>query len=412
MKKAGSVIFILIAITAFGQSKIKDKVRFKEYDFSKSFYYTSILKDVQDQEDKKAGEKKARTILSVDFTGKSFPTKIDEYKTVWHGKPVSQGNAGTCWCFSATSFFESEVKRISGKEVKLSEIYTVYWEYVERARDYVKTRGETYFAEGSEAAFAGIIYEKYGIVPEKDYSGKLNGRKHHSHREMVEEMTKYLEKVKENGAWNEEEVVKTIKSILDYHIGTPPTEITVDGKKMTPLQYLNDVLSLKIGDYYSFMSIKNAKYDQKSELIEADNWRHYDDYYNVSLDDYMTLIKEAVDKGFSISICGDISEPGHDSEFEVAVIPSYDIPSEYINEDSRMYRLENKTTTDDHCIHLVGYKVVDGIYWFLMKDSGAGAFDGPNKGYYFFHEDFIKLKMMNILIHKDAARKVLDKIIK
>lgn len=403
---AMSVVFIINA-----QDK-KDKPVFEKYDYSNSFYYNSILKDVKAQEDKANPIQPRATSLSVDFSNKKFPTDITKYKTVWHNFPVSQGNAGTCWCFSATSFFESEVKRITGKEVKLSEIYAVYWEYVERAIDFVKTRGETYFEEGSEAAFVALIYTKYGAVPEKDYNGKLGDREHHSHRELIKEMKDYLQKVKENGAWNEDEVASTIKAILDYHLGTPPDKVIIDGKQMSPKDYLQKELRLNMLDYYSFMSNIKQKQNQKGELIENDNWRHNDDYYNVSLENFMTIIIEAVDNGHSISICGDVSEPGHNAMTEVAIIPSFDIPSEYIDESARMYRLDNESTTDDHCIHLVGYKKEKDEYWFLMKDSGAGAFDGTNKGYRFFHEDYIKLKMMNILVHKEAAKKVLDKIIK
>jgi bleomycin hydrolase len=75
-------------------------------------------------------------------------------------------------------------------------------------------------------------------------------------------------------------------------------------------------------------------------------------------------------------------------------------------------RLQNKTTTDDHCIHLVGFRDVEGERWYLVKDSGAGGFDGPNKGYRFYHEDYVKLKMMNVMVYKYAADRVLDGIIK
>jgi len=48
----------------------------------------------------------------------------------------------------------------------------------------------------------------------------------------------------------------------------------------------------------------------------------------------------------------------------------------------------------------------------LVKDSGSGGFDGNTKGYRFYHEDYIKLKMLNLLMHKTAAKEFLDKIIK
>jgi bleomycin hydrolase len=132
----------------------------------------------------------------------------------------------------------------------------------------------------------------------------------------------------------------------------------------------------------------------------------------VSADDFMKIIVNAIKSGYTISICGDVSEAGIDKEKQVAMIPSFDIPSEYINDDARQLRLENGSTTDDHCIHLVGYLMKDNKYWFLAKDSGAGAFDGKYPGYKYLSEDYVKLKMMNILLYKYAAKEVLDKIIK
>jgi len=46
------------------------------------------------------------------------------------------------------------------------------------------------------------------------------------------------------------------------------------------------------------------------------------------------------------------------------------------------------------------------------KDSNGNAFDGDYKGYRFFSEDYIKLKMMNIMVNKNSAKNLLDKIIK
>ena len=50
-----------------------------------------------------------------------------------------------------------------------------------------------------------------------------------------------------------------------------------------------------------------------------------------------------------------------------------------------------------------------GDWWFLIKDSGSGARNGNFPGYYFYHEDFVKLKMMTFTIHKDAVKSTLDK---
>ena len=48
----------------------------------------------------------------------------------------------------------------------------------------------------------------------------------------------------------------------------------------------------------------------------------------------------------------------------------------------------------------------------MIKDSGSGGMDGAHRGYRFYSEDYIKLKMINIMVNVDAARKILDGIIK
>ena len=126
----------------------------------------------------------------------------------------------------------------------------------------------------------------------------------------------------------------------------------------------------------------------------------------------MTVIDDALDSAYTVCICGDVSEPGYDRWKEVGIIPAFDIPSGYINASAREMRLRNGTTTDDHCTHIIGFLDEGDDRWYLIKDSGAGGFDGPNKGYRFLHEDYIRLKMMNIMVYKEAGRQVLDKIIK
>ena len=85
------------------------------------------------------------------------------------------------------------------------------------------------------------------------------------------------------------------------------------------------------------------------------------------------------------------------------------------NEDwaSGMMRFANGSTTDDHGMHLVGYLEKDGKDWYLVKDSGAGSRncgkESENFGFYFMHEDYVKLKMMGILVHKDVAAELLKR---
>jgi len=287
-------------------------------------------------------------------------------------------------------------------------MYIVYWEYVEKARRFVKERGNSVFDEGSEANAVPRIIKKYGIVPESDYTGLLEGRKFHNHEVMVKEMKNYLESLKINSAWDENTAISTIKSILNHYMGEPPAEIIINGKKITPKEYLTNVIKINPDDYVDILSYRQEPFYQFVEYKVPDNWWHSADYYNVPVDVFMETLKKVLRSGYTVSIGGDVSEPGFDRQTQCAVVPDFDIPSAYINDDARQFRFSNNTTTDDHGMHLVGYLEKDGKDWYLIKDSSSGSRnndpDAPEFGYYFFSEDYVKLKMMDFMVHKDAVR--------
>lgn len=403
MKKSLFILLLSGTVVVSGQNIVEGAYR----EYEPGFYEREILPGRE-----RTGAKPARTYFAADLEGLTFPTDIDDYTRYPHTPPLSQGATGTCWCFSTISFLESEIMRTTGQTIKLSEMYIVYWEYVERARAYVENRGDVYFAEGSEAVSVTRIMKKYGIVPQADYPGITGDRKYHDHKTMFSEMDEYLKGVKSTSAWNTVMVVSTIRDILDKYMGAPPTNIIYGGMPYSPLSFMKQVLQLNPDDYFSFMSTMSLAYNQKGELVEPDNWWHCDDYYNVTVGDFMTVIDDALDSAYTVCICGDVSEPGYDRWKEVGIIPAFDIPSGYINASAREMRLRNGTTTDDHCTHIIGFLDDGDDRWYLIKDSGAGGFDGPNKGYRFLHEDYIRLKMMNIMVYKEAGRRVLDKIIK
>ncbi|MGD0340414.1 MAG: C1 family peptidase [Bacteroidales bacterium] len=413
MKNKISVISVLllcgISLGINGQNK--DKAIFKV--IPPGFYQSSILKDDREVKEKNEPPKPVKS-FAVDLSASSLPNKVDLYKNQqWRNPPVSQGNTGTCWCFSTTSYLESEIYRINKLQVKLSEMYTVYWEFVEKAMRYIHERGNSAFDEGSEANAVTRIWKKYGIVPEENYSGLPEGRKFHNHDAMMAELKNYLESIKKSAAWDEETAITTVKSIMNHYMGVPPSEITVNGKKITPLQYLKEIIKINPDDYADILSYSQQPFYKQVEYEVPDNWDHSADYYNVPLDVFMAALKNAIRKGYTIAIGGDVSEPGFDRTTQCAVVPDFDIPSAYINDDARQFRFSNQTTTDDHGLHLVGYLEKDGKDWYLVKDSGSGSRNNdPNAkefGYYFFSEDYVRLKIMDFMVHKDAVKDVLAK---
>ena len=405
---------MLMSMTAMAQNNVS-KGKIEVVERGKGYYYESILKDVRAVDDQ-LEEKEPYKRFVMDQSGMDLPNDKTLYTTEWCQPTISQGNGGTCWCFSTSSFYESEIYRMTGKQVKLSEMYTVYWEYVEKARRFIDKRGDSNFDEGSEGNAVARIMKQYGAVPESAYTGLLHGRKFHTHAQMMEEMKGFLNSMKTSNAWNMEYGLSTIKDIMNHYIGMPPTEFEVDGKTYTPMTYMKNYLELDPDDFVEILSYKQEPYWEQVEYKVPDNWWHSKDYYNVPLDVFMDIVKDAIKNGYTMSIGGDVSETGFSRETNCAMVPDYDIPSDYINEDARQFRFSNGTTTDDHGMHLIGilenYKG-SGKDWYLIKDSSSGSRnvgeDDPKFGYYFFHEDYIKLKMMGFTIHKDAVKDILKK---
>jgi bleomycin hydrolase len=391
------ILFVSLQLL-FAQSPEKNAGKFVE---KKNEFYKKILNETE--ESKKSNKK-----FVMDFEGINLPQSMQEFNSHWHNEPISQGNSGMCWCYSTTSFYESEIYRTTGRKIKLSELYTVYWEYVEKARRYVQKMGNSNFGEGSMGNHVPIIWQKYGIVPADDYTGLESGVQFHNHKKLFNEMETYLTHVKENMLWDEETVIETIKSVLNCYLGTPPDNITVDGKQMSPVDYFNNVVKIDFEDYVDLLSLLEKPYNQFVVYPVPDNWWKSNHYYNVPLDKFMTVLKNALKNGHTATIGGDTSEPGYFAHKDVAMVPTFDIPSKYIDENARQLRFANGATTDDHGIHIVGYLEKDGVDWFLIKDSGSGSRNGKHKGYYFYHEDYIKLKMMDCLVHKDAIKGIIE----
>lgn len=364
-----------------------------------------------------AGEdaaEKARTEpereLRFDVSGVARPAGPEAFTTrLWHLPPVPQYLTGTCWSFSTVSFLESEVNRLSGREVKLSEMWVAYWEYVAKARGFVASRGRTAFEQGSQSAAAMRVLSEHGIVPLAAYPGVLAEDARHDHDLMHERMKAFLHWCREQGFWDEEVIVACIRTLLDATMGRPPEVVAWEEELVTPLE-LRDRLGLVPDDYVDLMSTLQVPFFTRGEYAVPDNWWHDRGYVNLPLEEWYAVILSSLDRGISLVIGGDVSEPGMWGEEDIAIVPTFDIPAAYIDQSSREYRFAVGVTEDDHGIHLVGHTRLDGHDWFLIKDSGRSSRRGRHEGYYFYRDDFVRLKMLTITVHRSVVEEILARV--
>ena len=424
MKKNSSVFLLLIF--GFGSILLSDSQQNRaKYESEKKDQVLQEIKekreglqkklsDITDQirqrqEKEKKQARQDEKILVSDSSGIYPPPSPQVFKQFFHFSPVAQYDTNTCWSFSATSYFESEIYRLSGKKIKLSEMWTPYFELIEKCRRFIKERGDSYVSGGGESNSVTRIWKKYGIVPAESYSGLPESQDKHDHVTMMEEIESYLTFIQKNNLWDEDHILKQIVLILNKHMGTPPDTFTYRGKTWTPGEFLKET-GLNMEDYCSVISTRYFPFFTRQEFMVPDNWWHSREYINLPLDLFYRIIKKTILSGYTLIIGGDVSEPGKLGNQDIAFIPTFDIPGKYINQDSREYRIANGSTQDDHGVHLVGYKRYRGHDWFLIKDSGRSSRWGKHDGYYFFRGDFIKLKMLSYTVHKDMLMDILAKI--
>ncbi|NOX87656.1 MAG: peptidase C1 [Calditrichaeota bacterium] len=361
-------------------------------------------------------------LVSVSFlTAKSFdtqkylnkihkPKSTSGFKILPHLPPINQDTTSACWSFATVSFIESEMQRFGLDTVRLSVMYPFFHVYIEKARRFVETRGESRFSPGD--LFTGVfdMVQKYGIVPYSVYPGLVNGRKTYNHKRMYAQLDSLMDQVKILQVWNEDLVLQKVREILYRFMGVPPQSFTYRGRSYSPKTFLKEVVRLPWDQYIMVTSFEYAPFYRFTELKVPDNWAHNDRYFNVPLNDFYRGIKNALKRGYSVAFDSDIGEPGRIGKYDVSFVPPYDIPGKYIDQQAREMRFQNGSTTDDHLMHFVGYRRIGGDDWFLVKDSWRTAWDGKVPGYFFFHGDYVKLKVLAFLVHKKAVPEIVKNI--
>jgi bleomycin hydrolase len=358
-----------------------------------------------------AAEREARREASrelrLDWSKIQVPDGPEAFRSAWHQPPVPQYYTGSCWAFCSLSFLESEIQRLHGRELKLSEMWIVYWEYVEKARRFIREYGHSVVEEGSQDHGTLEVCRLYGVVPQSAYAGVLTEDGRHDHAPLIAELKSYLEWVEASKSWDEERNLAAVRAILDAHMGPPPAEFSWQGRTYTPRRFFDEVCRLDLDQYVSCVSRLDTPFGEYTLLDVRDNWRRKDDYLNLPLDVWYRVLRESVKDGWTVALGGDNSEPGMDGLNDAAVIPEWDIPAKFIDQRARELRIYNRTTGDDHGVHAVGLLKHKGREWFLIKDSNRSSRKGRHEGYYMWDGDYIRLKMLSFLVHKDRLEGLL-----
>lgn len=348
----------------------------------------------------------------------------------------NQYRSGTCWCYSGIGFIESEVLRQTGKEVDLSEMFVVSKSYHDRAVKYVRLDGHLNFAAGSSFGDVFEVVKKYGIVPQEAYPGMQYGTELPVQAEMDAALLGYVKAIASNPnrelstAWQ-----KGLDGILQAYQGAWPESFQADGISYTPESY-RDALGINVDDFVNICSFASEPLYEPHVIEVCDNWR-WGSAYNVTMDEMMDIMYNAIEKGFTIAWGADVSEKGFTRD-GIATCPVQEpkkkvaagsdqehwlgkdnakpeepevtaIPEEIkVTDEMRQDAYDRKKTTDDHGMQLYGIaEDQNGTRYFMMKNSWGDT--GKYKGLWYVSDTYVRYKTLNFIIHKDALPKDMKK---
>ena len=323
----------------------------------------------------------------------------------------NQARTGTCWSFSTSSLLESQFIKNTGKaDIDLSEIFTVYNIYIEKAKNYILRQGKTQFSEGGLGHDLIRSYATYGAMPESVYSGLREGEKSLNHSKVVVILKRYLDELLGAPAvpanW-----LDSFKNMLNEHLGKPPAEFEYNGVKYTPKSFAKDVLKFSSNDYVNITSFTHHPFYAPFILEVPDNFSN-GSYYNIPLADMVQMVKTAINKGYTIMWDADVSNSGfmtnnglamflqRNEQETVNPITADDKEMEW-SANLRQQYFENLTTQDDHLMHIVGIeKSKQGKEFFLVKNSWGAT--GPYLGYVNVSEAYFAMNTISLVVPKQA----------
>ena len=379
----------------------------------------------------------ALAIVSASAQRPAAPVKPADYQfTIVKENPITpiknQYRSGTCWCFSALSFLESEAIKAKGiKDPALypdfSEMFVVRKAYADRAQKFVRLNGKLNFAAGSDFGDVLDVAKAYGLVDQKAYSGLQYGYDLPVQGELDAVLKGYVDAVVKNPNRKLTPVwAKGLDGILDAYMGQVPETFTVNGASYTTESY-RDALGINPNDFIGFTSFTHHPFYTSFAIEVEDNWR-WTPSWNVPLEEFMAIIDNAVNNGYTVAWGGDVSEAGFTrnglailvdteakatsgSDQERWVGKADEKPAEKavvkeieVNQENRQLWFDEKTSTDDHGMHLYGMaKDQNGTKYYLIKNSWGET--GEYKGIWYMSEQFCKGKTLNIVVNKKAVPK-------
>ncbi len=296
----------------------------------------------------------------------------------------NQGSSQMCWIYAMLATIETE-HLMEGDSIDLSAIFL--------GRQILEEQALRHYSDGTRPiSLRGMmpttlrLLERYGAMPFTSYKqpGKINmknlARQLQHQADISRAHRKGLEALGDD-----------LKQTLDEAIGPVPSWVFMLGCQYTYLEFAHSICHPR--EYTALTSFSHHPFGSRFVLEVPDN--HYgEDFLNVPIDTLMNLIDHALRTRHPVCWEGDVSEPDFKVTHGTARLAENHKP---VTQQSRQRMFDHFSTTDDHCMTIVGLAHDDnGKKYYICKNSWGKT--PPYGGYIFMEEDYARAKTIAVVM--------------
>lgn len=295
-------------------------------------------------------------------------------------------------------------------ELDLSETFTVWNLYIDKAVKYIRRRGTARFGEGGLGQDMLNAVANFGAMPQSVYPGIGKDTILNHDYKMEGVLKAYLDEVLDK---NKDTIPESWKDgfikILNSYLGQPPAEFDYNGKHYTPMTFAAEYVTEKPADFIGLTSFTHHPYYSQFVMEVPDNYNS-NAYYNLPLDELIQTTKDCIMKGYTLTWDADVSNGGFQQAKGIAMwvnskddskaLPAF--TERPFDATVRQQLFDKQVTQDDHLMQVTGIvKDSTGKEYFIVKNSWGER--GPFKGYIYVSMPYFAINTISVLVNKKAV---------
>ena len=295
-----------------------------------------------------------------------------------------QGQSALCWVYAMLATIESE-RLMQGDSIHLSPDYIARLYLAQQARSHYLGHGRPAITLRGTAPMLIRLLQTYGAMPYDSYPERRPRANYNVLERKLQQTARH--------ATSLSQLQQRVDNLLDESVGVMPADqVYMLGATYTPQSFANSVC--RADEYQALTSFTHHPFGRPIALELPDN-RMGDVFLNLPLDTLINRIDRSLRNGHPVCWEGDISNDG----FSFAQGKAFINPRLHISQTLRQHLFEQRQTTDDHCMALIGIvRNRKGRKLYVAKNSWGT--NNPFGGLIYMNENYLRQNTICVVMRR------------